>query len=185
MHTALNWVSKGNISNYMAFHRHDKTITELEKYFNSVIDWIDSVFIDVEKKMWGQLYETYHREHSYNPQYISQRLHELYADFYVKNKKGIYQYLLGGEADKKLLDVRIFDDPTKKAAYAMQTANAEKHGYSNCPLCALENTSNKTKIWKLGEMDADHVSAWSKGGATDNTNCQMLCKTHNRAKGNR
>jgi len=26
---------------------------------------------------------------------------------------------------------------------------------------------------------------WSKGGATDLDNCQMLCKTHNRAKGNR
>ena len=31
----------------------------------------------------------------------------------------------------------------------------------------------------------DHVTAWSKGGATDAANCQMLCKTHNRAKGNR
>ena len=34
-------------------------------------------------------------------------------------------------------------------------------------------------------MDADHVTAWSKGGATNNDNCEMLCKTHNRAKGNR
>ena len=39
--------------------------------------------------------------------------------------------------------------------------------------------------WNLAEMDADHVAAWSKGGATDTKNCQMLCKTHNRAKGNR
>ena len=189
LHTALDWVSKGNISNYMALHRHDKNITELETYFNSVIDWIDSVFIDVEKEMcgleWGQLYETYHSGHSYNPQHISQRLHELYADFYVKNKRGIYQYLLGGETDKRLLDIRIFDEPTKRSAYATQTADAEKKGSSNCPLCALENTGNKTKIWKLSEMEADHVSAWSKGGATNSSNCQMLCKTHNRAKGNR
>ena len=28
-------------------------------------------------------------------------------------------------------------------------------------------------------------AAWSKGGATTVDNCQMLCKTHNRAKGNR
>lgn len=34
-------------------------------------------------------------------------------------------------------------------------------------------------------MDADHVTAWSKGGATDIKNCQILCKTHNRAKGNK
>ena len=30
-----------------------------------------------------------------------------------------------------------------------------------------------------------HVTAWIKDGATDIANCQMLCKTHNRAKGNR
>ena len=35
------------------------------------------------------------------------------------------------------------------------------------------------------EMDADHVTAWSKGGTTDIKNCEMLCKSHNRAKGNK
>ena len=50
---------------------------------------------------------------------------------------------------------------------------------------AVGNNANKNKIWSLAEMDADHVSAWSKGGATDIKNCQMLCKTHNRAKGNK
>lgn len=33
-------------------------------------------------------------------------------------------------------------------------------------------------------MDADHVTAWSKGGETTLNNCEMLCKSHNRAKGN-
>ncbi|MDD4395052.1 MAG: HNH endonuclease, partial [Bacteroidales bacterium] len=68
---------------------------------------------------------------------------------------------------------------------AKQTEVAEKKGVSNCSLCAIGHDSNKTKIWKLTEMDADHVTAWSKGGATDIKNCEMLCKTHNRAKGNR
>ena len=188
LHTALDWVSKGNISHYMALHRHDESITEMETYFDSVIDWISGIFIDVEKEMcgleWGRLYETYVKQ-SYNPQKLHERLRELYADFYVKNKKGIYEYLLSGETDKKLLDVRIFDEPTKKSIYARQTEDALSQHISNCPHCTLENTGNKTKIWKLNEMDADHVSAWSKGGSTDSANCQMLCKTHNRAKGNR
>ena len=42
-----------------------------------------------------------------------------------------------------------------------------------------------TKIWLLKDMDADHVTAWSKGGTTDESNCEMLCIPHNRAKGNR
>lgn len=79
----------------------------------------------------------------------------------------------------------MFDEPTKKIVYTKQTEEAKSKGISYCPLCALENNSNKKKIWKLSEMDADHVTAWSKGGVTDISNCQMLCKTHNRAKGNK
>ena len=79
----------------------------------------------------------------------------------------------------------IFEESTKRAAYKRQTEAAEKQGISNCPLCALGNNANKTRIYKLSEMDADHVTAWSKGGATSMENCEMLCKTHNRSKGNR
>jgi hypothetical protein len=112
-------------------------------------------------------------------------LKKLYADPYIKNRKGIFEYILGGSTDSKLLEVRVFDEATKKSMCATQSAVAEKNGVSNCPLCALGHDSNKTKIWHLTEMDADHVTAWSKGGATDSKNCQMLCKTHNRAKGNK
>jgi 5-methylcytosine-specific restriction endonuclease McrA len=34
-------------------------------------------------------------------------------------------------------------------------------------------------------MEADHVTPWSLGGGTEVVNCQMLCKTHNAAKGNK
>jgi len=84
-----------------------------------------------------------------------------------------------------LIEVRIFDEATKKAVYAAQTTKAEKKGISNCSHCAIGHDANKTKIWSLSDMDADHVSAWSKGGKSDIKNCEMLCKTHNRAKGNR
>lgn len=185
---ALNWVSKGKIGDYMSSHRKDKNITELKNYFKSVIDWTSTVFTEVESEMrgleWGQLYEQYHKE-SYNPKKVSEAVKKLYADPYVKNRRGVFEYILGGKTDTKLLDVRVFDEATKKSVYAKQTGEAEKKSISNCPLCALGHDSNKTKIWKLAEMDADHVAAWSKGGVTDTKNCQMLCKTHNRAKGNR
>ena len=82
-------------------------------------------------------------------------------------------------------NVRVFGDKEKKLVYASQTADAAKKGVSNCPLCAIGHDANARRVWKLSEMDADHVTPWSKGGATDIANCQMLCKTHNRAKGNR
>jgi len=188
LHTALDWVSKGNISAYMSLHRNDDNIREMQTYFDSVIDWASGVFQNIEKEMcglpWGELYEKYHKQ-PYDPTEVAAKQHELYEDYYVKNKRGIYEYILGGCKDSKLLEVRCFDEPTKKSVYARQTAEAEKKGISNCPHCVLENGANKSKIWKLTEMDADHVTAWSKGGATDISNCQMLCQTHNRAKGNK
>lgn len=69
--------------------------------------------------------------------------------------------------------------------YDRQTAAAKAKKVSNCPHCAMGGGPNSTKLWAETEMEADHVDAWSKGGSTDEKNCQMLCKTHNAAKGNR
>ena len=188
LRTALEWVSKGNVDAYMSKHRYDTNITELKTYFNSVIDWISSVFTDVDSSMrgldWGSLYERYHRN-AYDPQAVSEKVQRLLADDYVSDKKGIYPYILDGCVEHRLLNIRVFSEPVKKSVYTRQTANAKQKGHSNCPLCALGTDNNRTRIWKQNEMDADHVTAWSKGGATDIGNCQMLCKTHNRAKGNR
>ena len=185
---ALDWVSKGNIGDYMSKHRKDKHIDGLQKNFNTVIDWVSSVFTDVESEMrgleWGRLYEEYH-EKSYNPAKVSAEVQKLYGDLYIKDRKGIFEYILGGSIDTKLLEVRVFDEATKNAVYSAQTTKAEANSKSNCPHCAIGHDANKSKIWNLSEMDADHVAAWSKGGTTSIKNCQMLCKTHNRAKGNR
>ena len=37
----------------MSLHRNDDNINELKTYFNSVIDWASSVFVNVEKEMRG------------------------------------------------------------------------------------------------------------------------------------
>lgn len=185
---ALEWVSKGNTGDYMSSHRTDTDITELKTYFNTVIDWVSVVFECVETEMrgleWGRLYETYHKQ-PYNPKTVLAKVKELYADPYIKSRKGVFEFILGGFTDTKLLEVRVFDEATKKSVFAIQTAEAKQKNTSNCPLCALGHDASKAKIWGIADMDADHVAAWSKGGATDVKNCQLLCKTHNRAKGNR
>ncbi|MDD7579033.1 MAG: DUF262 domain-containing protein [Elusimicrobia bacterium] len=185
--TALDWASRGQTGEYMSAHRYDTDITELKTYFNSVIDWANSVFPNVEREMcgleWGRLYETYHKT-AYNPQQVDREVKELYEDPYIKNHKGVFEYILGGTKAPQLLNVRVFDDAVKRRVYARQTAAAEAEKISNCPLCAVSNSANKNRIWRITDMDADHVTAWSKGGATDEKNCQMLCKIHNRAKGN-
>jgi hypothetical protein len=185
---ALDWVSKGDIGGYMSQHRSDKNIHGLKTYFNSVIDWVSTVFLDVLPEMrgleWGRLYEEYHGK-SYDPKTMSDNVKNLSADDDVHSRKGIFEYLLGGSLNTKLLDVRVFDTKVKRVAYAKQKQAADVKGESNCPLCALGHNANKSGIYKFDEMDADHVAAWSKGGGSSADNCEMLCITHNRAKGNR
>lgn len=186
--TALDWVSDGEIEDYMSSHRQDNNITELKTYYNTVIDWASATFLDVKNEMcglnWARLYRQYHNK-PYDPNELSGQVEELYNDPYIKNRKGIFEYVLDGCRNPSLLDVRVFDDATKRKVYTDQTIRAKELGESNCPLCAIGHEANRSKIYSLSEMDADHVTAWSKGGSTDEGNCQMLCKTHNRAKGNR
>jgi len=172
----------------MAKHRKDDNIQELSDHFTTVIEWIPSVFTATEKEMqgleWGRLHKTY-QEHPYNPNAVSTQVKDLYGDPSVKNRRGVFEYILGGSTDTRLLDIRVFEDATKRAVYKTQTDKAQAKGQSNCPLCAEGHEANQQKIWDFADMDADHVTAWSKGGSTDIKNCQMLCKTHNRSKGNR
>jgi hypothetical protein len=190
LEVALDWVSSSkqqDISAYMARHRHSGDITELKAYFNAVIDWASGVFTEVYAEMrgleWGRLYEEYHNT-AISPASATAAARRLYGDFYVKNRRGMFEYILSGETKPQLLDVRVFDDAVKAAAYQRQTERAKAQGVSNCPLCAEGHAAVNKKIYALKDMDADHVSAWSKGGTTDIGNCQMLCKTHNRSKGN-
>lgn len=189
LETALRWVSNDHISEYMQDHRFRNDINELKTCFSEIINWVSSVFDftpypEMKGLDWGNIYLRYHSK-AYDPEKVCQRVQELMADTQISDRKGIFEYVLGGEKDTRLLQVRVFDEKTKRAVYAQQTAKAKAEGISNCSYCAIGHDSNRTKIWKITDMDADHVAAWSKGGETTIENCEMLCKTHNRAKGNR
>ena len=58
---------------------------------------------------WGRLYETYHTT-PYSTVHVTERVKALQADESVRCPRNIYEYVLGGEEDKKLLDIRIFEE---------------------------------------------------------------------------
>lgn len=191
LEVALQWVSSANnvsVDNYMATHRMDTT-EELNAYFETVIDWVSTTFPGVPDKSmqgrdWGRLYEEY-GSRSYSSKIMLDDVQELLNDPEVGDKRGIYEYLLSGREKTHLLNVRLFDQKTQQTAYQRQTTVAKKNEVSNCPICASSSSNNQNRIYPFKDMEADHVTAWSKGGDSTLDNCQMLCKTHNRAKGNR
>lgn len=194
LETAICWAAKcrrneeSKIEEYMSLHHKDSDAKDLWTHYQSVIDWINSIFLTSEREMrgleWGGLYDKYHNVH-YDAADITRRVKELFSDPYVNNNKGVFEYLLGNSLDSSLLEVRLFDESVKRTVYEKQTVKAEAGGKSNCPICATGSNNNKDRIYELSEMDADHVTAWIKSGKTDVSNCEMLCIMHNRAKGNR
>ena len=127
---ALEWVSKDNVADYMSRHRNDADINEVKAYFNAVIDWASSVFSSVETEMrgleWGRLYETYHGQ-PYDADKVAERVRALYADPFVKDRKGIFEFILGGETDTKLLEPA----PLRRGYEACRLRGADREGSSD------------------------------------------------------
>jgi hypothetical protein len=170
LETVLDWITNGNIVQYMAQHQNDPNATELKLYYRAVIDWVDANFIKYRREMkgveWGKIYNEY-KNLPIDNQIFEQRISELMQDEDVTNKKGIYPYLFDG--DEKHLSIRVFDNRMKREAYERQKGI--------CAICG--------KHFELEQMEADHITAWSKGGTTTADNCQMLCKKCNRQKSNK
>ena len=180
LETALDWISDGHIADYMAQHQHDKNANALWLYFQNVVNWVECIFgtsTDGEKTNlyrkemkglnWGKLYNQYHGN-EYDAAEIEERVNALMANEEVTEKKGVYEYILGGEQEALAckLSKRIFSENDKRTAYERQ-----KH---ICPITGLE--------LPIEEMEADHIVPWWKGGTTTLDNLQMIAKTANKHK---
>lgn len=174
LETALKWISERDncsIEQYMSAHQHDSDASELWLYFQNVINWVEILFKYDKDTMidqdWGFYYNKYN-QNKYDTTKIKARVEELMGDYDVSKKRGIYEFVLSGEAPEKrrLLSIRAFDDPTKKAVYKEQKGR--------CKACGKDCTYK--------EMQADHITPWHLGGHTVRENCQMLCADCNRRK---
>ena len=167
LETALDWISSGEIKQYMADHQKDDTANELWSYFQNVITWVDNMFPNYRKEMkgidWGSLYNQ-HKGEKLDPVILEKEIVRLMQDDDVTNKKGIYSYLL--DKDEKNLNIRVFSENMRREAYEKQNGICKKCGGH----------------FKYEEMEGDHIDPWHTGGKTNAQNCQMLCKPCNRRK---
>ncbi|MBB1532592.1 MAG: DUF262 domain-containing protein [Mogibacterium sp.] len=173
LETAIKWIAARDgieIEDYMSQHQHDTNCNELWLYFQTVINWVKATFPKYRGKLmkgldWGIYYNKY-ATNSYDPKQLEQRIVELLDDEDISNQKGIYEYLLDG--NEKHLNIRTFSSKMSRTAYERQKGI--------CPKCG--------KHFEIEEMQADHITPWSKGGKTISDNCQMLCADCNRRKSN-
>lgn len=170
LETALGWISKGDITGYMADHQNEQNANELWLYFRSVIDWVELTFPKYRSEMkglnWGKMFDQYNAI-QYNTDELELEIIELMMDEDVTKKSGIYEYVL--TCDEKCLSIRSFTDNMKREAYERQKGK--------CIHCK--------KQFDINEMEADHITPWSDGGKTVAENCQMLCRDCNRRKSNK
>lgn len=176
LETALSWISARDgmsIEDYMSVHQHDTHATPLWQYFQSVISWTKTVFPTYRREMkglpWGLLYNKYAAD-DLDPARLEREIARLMQDDDVTKRSGIYEYLLSG--NEKYLNIRAFTENEKRKVYERQSGI--------CPHCAAEGRANAH--YAIEDMEADHITPWCEGGRTEISNCQMLCKEHNRRK---
>lgn len=175
LETVIKWISDNNIEDYMSKHQHDANAEELWIYFEKVIDWVKSIFDEkfaekyseaIKNQEWGLLYNKYHKD-NYVSSELKSKVKELTEDEDVENKKGIIEYIFTGKESK--LNIRAFSKKQKERAFSLCQGK--------CAKC--------NKVFEsINDMEADHITPWSKGGKTINENLQMLCKSCNRIKSN-
>jgi hypothetical protein len=173
LETAIYWINKGNIEQYMAEHQHKPNANELWLYFQSVINWTQTTFPKYRKEMkgvdFGFLYNDF-KNKEFDSKKLEKEITKLMQDEDVTKKSGIYPYVL--TRNEKYLNIRAFTDKMKRETYERQKGI--------CPFCKKEKKEKKQL--DISEMEADHIKPWHEGGKTDSKNCQMLCKEHNRTK---
>ena len=167
LETVIKWIHGSDVREYMSKHQHDPNANELFSYFLKVIDWVEMTFTVYRREMkglaWGVLYNKY-KDNIFDTAALEKEIAELMADDDVTSKKGIYPYVLCRQ--EEYLSIRTFDNRMKRTAYEKQNGICCKCG----------------KHFELEEMEADHITPWSKGGKTLAENCQMLCRNCNRRK---
>ncbi len=170
LETVIKWLAFNDnktIEDYMSEHQHDTNANVLWLYFQKVINWVKATFPIYRKEMkgleWGIFYNKYGKD-NLDPKELEEKIKNLMVDDDVTIRKGIYEYLLTKE--EKHLNIRNFSENEKRQIYEQQEGI--------CIKCK--------KHFLLEEMEADHITPWSKGGKTIIENCQMLCKECNRRK---
>lgn len=177
LETVLEWYAHRNkmtIEEVMAYNITSSNANDLIKYIENVFDWVEMLFQSYHKEMlgmnWGILYNIYARNYYSDADKvaINETVEHFFLDEDVTNYKGIYEYVLSNcdENMVKVLNIRAFDLPTRRLAFARQDGKCRECG----------------KAIVFEEAEAHHIKKWSLGGKTTAENCGMVCRECHKKK---
>lgn len=102
---------------------------------------------------------------------------EAFVEFINSNVDSENEITLGGKALENIPEEEIvFKHKTKRIPTERLKVQVLMRDGNKCRLCGVTVTGD--------DIHFDHIFPWSKGGETTLENLQVLCKTHNLAKGN-
>lgn len=97
LETAIRWISKDNIEQYMAKNQHKLSADELWLYFQGVLNWAQAVFPKYRKEMkgvqFGFLYNEF-KDKKFDSAKLEKEITKLMQDEDVTRKSGIYEYVI-------------------------------------------------------------------------------------------
>ena len=178
LETAIKWIAARDclaaIEDYMARHQNDDNANQIWLYFQKVIQWVEAIFPKKRSEMkgvaWGLLYNV-HKDRELDHDELEARVSALMMDDEVTAKKGVFQYVLGG--DERHLNLRAFSPAQKRQIFERDGGKCQGRN------CSVEGG---VAIEDLSHGEFDHITPWSQGGKTEVENGQLLCRDCNRRK---
>lgn len=189
--------NKNNLYDYIKKHQEEDFVKD-QKYVEDRLKFIKDVFDDPNKHIdtYWYLADKYLSGKSNWVKYkkdMNTRLKEYYkSDEYKlsqKKQKDIEEICLGSISGLTLDPRRVYTEEQKIEyidKYAIKSSDGSK---CQCVMCKasfdLGEITEAATFFYANELEMDHKTPWSKGGRTELSNAQLLCKPHNIQKSNK
>lgn len=189
--------NKNNLYDYVKKHQKDDFSID-QKFVDDRLKFIKDVFDNPSKCIdyYWYLADKYLKDKSIWVKYrknINDRLKEYYksSDYKLSNNKqnDVEEICVGSVSGLSLDPRRVFTEDQKKD-YIDKFAIKSKDGKKcQCALCNKlykdGKISEEATFFYDTELEMDHIIPWSKGGKTELSNAQLLCKPCNIKKSNK
>ena len=188
-------INKDNLYDYVQKHQDDNFVID-QKYIEDRFKFIKDVFDEPNKHIDTYWYLTnkylmYKSDWINHRKELNTRLKEYYKspEYKLSNRKqdDVEEICIGTVSGIVLDPKRVFSKDQKEEYISKYVT--KKDGKCQCADCKKMADEGKIAVnatyFFEDELEMDHIFPWSKGGRTELSNAQLLCKPCNIKKSNK